>query len=154
MCDYSLMMFPNRLATEGEELVAHKFRSGSVGIVSCDDFNSWAARPRKSRWQWLRDVFPTQSEPQPVVCIPPGARLRLIGMPAKLTQIPTNLYQEVVFTQVSAEASQYRDALFFSNGVTILLQQLPEGQKMKILRLSSSEVVTPDRDLPELARIA
>jgi hypothetical protein len=27
MCDYSLMMIPNRLAIEGEELVAHKFDS-------------------------------------------------------------------------------------------------------------------------------
>jgi len=31
MCDYSLMIVPNRLAIEGEDLVAHKFQSGTTG---------------------------------------------------------------------------------------------------------------------------
>jgi hypothetical protein len=34
MCDYSLMMVRSRLAVEGEGLVAHKFQSGSVRLVS------------------------------------------------------------------------------------------------------------------------
>ena len=38
MCDYSLMMVPNRLAIEGEELVAHSFQSGTTGFVSSPDF--------------------------------------------------------------------------------------------------------------------
>jgi hypothetical protein len=34
MCDYSLMAVPNRLAQENEELVAHRFPTGSMGLAS------------------------------------------------------------------------------------------------------------------------
>ena len=34
MCDYSLTGIPNRLAVEGEELVVHRFRTGSLGLAS------------------------------------------------------------------------------------------------------------------------
>ena len=34
MCDYSLMEYPNRLATEGEVLAVYRFRSGSLGLAS------------------------------------------------------------------------------------------------------------------------
>ena len=37
MCDYSLMAVPNRLAQEGEELVAHRFPTGSMGLASPAD---------------------------------------------------------------------------------------------------------------------
>jgi hypothetical protein len=37
MCDYSLMGIPNRLAEEGEDLVAHRFPTGSVGFASPRD---------------------------------------------------------------------------------------------------------------------
>ena len=37
MCDYSLMAVPNRLAREGEELVAHRFPTGSLGLASPSD---------------------------------------------------------------------------------------------------------------------
>ena len=59
-----------------------------------------------------------------------------------------------MFTQISAEASQYRDALCFANGATILVQWLPEGQRVRILRLSSQEDVEPALDRNQLARIA
>jgi hypothetical protein len=49
-----------------------------------------------------------------------------------------------VFTRISADASQYRDALSFANGAKILLQLLPEGQRLKLLQLSSSEDFVPD----------
>jgi hypothetical protein len=75
MCDYSLMMVPNRLAIEGEELVAHRFQNGSTGMVSCFDFDRWATRRSKSFWQRLKEGFSPDREPMPVVCIPPGARL-------------------------------------------------------------------------------
>jgi hypothetical protein len=32
MCDYSLAGVPNRLAVEGEQLVVHRFPTGSVGL--------------------------------------------------------------------------------------------------------------------------
>src|ERR1700689_2479762 len=34
MCDYSLMAVPNRLAAEGEDLIAHRFPTGSMGLAS------------------------------------------------------------------------------------------------------------------------
>ena len=37
MCDYSLCGLPTRLAVEGEELVVHRFRSGSMGLASPAD---------------------------------------------------------------------------------------------------------------------
>ena len=33
MCDYSLAHFPNRLAVAGEELVVHRFNTGTLGKV-------------------------------------------------------------------------------------------------------------------------
>jgi hypothetical protein len=34
MCDYSLLHFPNRLAVNGEELIVHRFSSGSIGLAA------------------------------------------------------------------------------------------------------------------------
>lgn len=57
MCDYSLMVVRNRLAIEGEELVAHGFQSGTTGLVSCSDFKIWQAERRsKSIWQRLMNM--------------------------------------------------------------------------------------------------
>jgi len=53
MCDYSLMAVPNRLAQEGEELVAHRFPTGSLGLASPADLKRAACPPpiwtRRSR---------------------------------------------------------------------------------------------------------
>src|ERR1700742_4378862 len=123
MCDYSLMMAPSRLAREGEELGAHKFKCGSTGIVALADFNNWTQRPQRTFRQWLRDRFRPVPEPTPVVCLPPGARLRLRGVPENFrTEVAPDLAEDVVFTQISAEVNQYRDALYFPNGYTVLLQ--------------------------------
>ncbi len=155
MCDYSLMMVPNRLALEGEELVAHRFRSGTMGIVSANDFERWTDQKPTGFWRWLKDAFSSGSEPTPAVCIPPGARLRLIGIPDGLkTQSCHELSPDVVFTQISAEVNQHRDALFFTNGTTVTLQRLPEGQRLKVLWLSSLEDLTPDPNSAERAPAA
>jgi hypothetical protein len=127
MCDYSLMTIRNRLAVEGEELVAHRFEEGSIGLVSLTDFTNWQARRPRSLWQWFNRCFLSQSEPAPVVCVPPGARLRLHDFGAG---------EEATFTQISPEASRYRDALRFDSGNTMLLQLLPEGQRLTVLRFS------------------
>jgi hypothetical protein len=155
MCDYSLMMIPNRLAIEGEELVAHRFPNGSTGMVSCCDFDRLAKTRSKSFWQRLREGFSPDREPTPVVCIPPGARLRLNGIQESLQEgFPVGSCEDAVFTQISAEARQYRDALCFANGATVLVQWLPEGQRVKILRLPSQEDVEPAAYRYELARTA
>ena len=91
MCDYSLMMIRNRLAIEGEELVAHRFQSGSTGMLSKFDFNEWRTRQSGSWWQRLKDYFSSPTEPAPVVCIPPGAVLRLKDLPWNLRPVQPQL---------------------------------------------------------------
>ena len=88
MCDYSLMAVPNRLAQEGEELVAHRFPTGSLGLASPGDLKRIADAPapaRRNFWNSLKEFFnPPKAEPVPAVCIPPGARLAATGYPGAL----------------------------------------------------------------------
>jgi hypothetical protein len=148
MCDYSLMMVPNRLAMEGEELVAHKFQSGTTGFVSCSDFTIWRAERRsRSLWHHLKGWFASKPDPTPVVCIPPGARLRVEPGPESLTgRLQSGSAELATFTELSAEANQHRDALCFDDGAVVRLAMLAEGQRVKVLRFSSTEDrnVTPE----------
>ncbi len=141
MCDYSLMMVPNRLAVEGEELIAHKFRSGTTGFVSCSDFAIWRAeRQPKDTWRRLKAWFVSPDDPTPVVCIPPGARLLVQGVSGSFGGRPHPGSSELAtFTQLSAEANQHRDALCFDDGAIVRLDMLAEGQRVKVLRLSCVE---------------
>src|SRR5205814_10716089 len=87
MCDYSLMAVPNRLAQEGEELVTHRFPTGSLGLASPADLKRAACPPPsvKTIWDRLREFFnPPKTDPVCAVCIPPGARLELQGLPVRL----------------------------------------------------------------------
>ena len=70
MCDYSLAHFPNRLAVEGEQLVVHRFRTGTLGLTP-------------ARFS-LKQIFSPDSTP--AVCVPPGARLLLQDLPERLQQ--------------------------------------------------------------------
>ena len=144
MCDYSLMMVRSRLAVEGEELVAHKFQSGSVGLVSCPDFNTWLNRRPMGFWQRLKGWFSSDEEPAPVVCIPPGAQLLVVDISRSLQkQFNLREFEAPTFTQNSAELRWHRDALCFANGSILLLGFLPEGQRLRVLRLSSQESAEP-----------
>ena len=146
MCDYSLMMLPNRLAAEGERLMAHRFRSGTTGLVSVRDFANWkAARPVRL-WQRLKNCFCMESEPAPVVCIPSGAMLRLEDISQSLRdRFHLNWREDALFSQISAQESEHRDALLFGNGHTILLQSLSEGQVATVLTLSGEPRISPDQ---------
>jgi hypothetical protein len=74
------------------------------------------------------------------VCIPPGARLRLEGSPKTFKeQFTLGASEEATFVQLSVEINQHRDALCFDNSAIVLLQLLPEGQRIRVLRLSSHE---------------
>lgn len=151
MCDYSLMAVPNRLAREGEELVAHRFPTGSLGLASPDDLKR-AADPtppaRRSFWCVVKEFFnPPKAEPVPAVCIPPGARLELQDIPARLqNEIGVGPVESVTFTQISAVVNSYRDAVRFNNGREVRLQELREGQRVRVLDLSMAE----DLDLERL----
>jgi len=146
MCDYSLMMVRSRLAVEGEELVAHKFKSGSVGLVSCSDFDGWLSQRPLGFWQRLKCWFSTDEESGPVVCTPPGAQLQVFAISGFLQKrFKLSECEEVTFAEISAQERQHRDALYFGNGVILLLGLLPEGQKLRVLRLSSREDGEPLR---------
>jgi hypothetical protein len=147
MCDYSLMGIPNRLAKEGEELLAHRFPTGSVGFASARDLR--LADPPHTRRQGfgsvLRSFFnPPGINPVPAVCIPPGARLMLQDIPTRLQRdLQIGPAEEVTFTQLTASEYTYRDAIRFKNGHEVLLQRLGEGQRVKVLDLSSIETLEP-----------
>lgn len=120
MCDYSLAHFPNRLAVEGEELVIHRFSTGTLGLAS----------PDHKRESTLRETT--------AVCVPPGARLLLQAIPkAVQDEFVVREIEEVTFIEKSAEAYQYRDGVRFSNGQAMLLQRLPCGLHIRVLSLDS-----------------
>jgi hypothetical protein len=62
--------------------------------------------------------------------------------------IPANLQREcgiqkdlgeAVFTQITAATNAFRDAVRFPNGFEVLLQRFAEGQRVRILDVSSAE---------------
>jgi hypothetical protein len=148
MCDYSLANLPNRLAVEGEQLVAHRFVTGSMGLTSPTE-RSRVTDPEPGQREGfgavLRNFFDL---PRPggwrqvhfsvcAVCIPPGARLLLRDIPTDVQQrLGVAVTEEVTFVQMSAEAYHYRDAVRFKNGHEIKLQQLREGQRVDVLSVS------------------
>jgi hypothetical protein len=144
MCDYSLMAIPNRVAVSGDDLVVHRFQTGSVGLASALDLRKGQDRLKvQSHGFWLRfsQFFnPTDTQSPPAICIPPGARLLVQDIPSKLQH--EGGFQEVekaVFIQVTAHVNTFRDAVRFHNGVEILLQSLDEGQRIHVLELSTAE---------------
>jgi hypothetical protein len=124
MCDYSLAGMSNRLAVPGEDLRIHRFLTGSLGLVS-------------SR-RHLREIpFPSTAV---AVCIPPGAQLRLHGIPEQMqNKLGVSAVEDVVFTQRTADAHVYRDSVRFRNGNELLLQQLRCGQRITVLRLEAAD---------------
>ena len=150
MCDYSLCGIPNRLAAEGEELVVHKFSTGSMGLASPADLPVPQAlrkpEEKKTFWQSLKSFFEPSKQPAvaPAVCIPPGAHLILKDIPEDLQrQCRVSDEEGVVFTQISADVNSYRDAVKFSNGYQIRLQDLRAGMRVEVLSLAGVTEYTP-----------
>ncbi len=88
MCDYSLHGLPNRLAQEGEDLVAHRFPTGAIGLTSPAELCRMAdsTKPQKKGfWSLIKSAFMPPGMPEiPAVCVPPGAKLRMLDIPANL----------------------------------------------------------------------
>lgn len=158
MCDYSLMAVPNRLAQEGEELVAYRFPTGSLGLASPVDVKRIACRPSVSKgfWNNLKIFFNAPKHaPVPAVCIPPGARLRLEGISSRIqTEMGVGPAEDVTFTQISAAANTYRDAVRFSNGKQLRLQECREGLRVKVLDLSTAAELDLESLRRELSEVA
>jgi hypothetical protein len=141
MCDYSLMEFPNRLAVDGEFLVVHRFRSGSIGLAApVDCRESEKPRCKRTFWGVVKELFFLPEPPQtPAVCIPPGAHLVLHDVPASLQkQLRVGAAEEVTFLQTSALENRHRDAIRFRTGHTLRLQELTVGQRVQVLDLGNS----------------
>ena len=150
MCDYSLFAIPNRLAKEQEDLVAHRFPTGSMGLASPADLRRNAELRQRgsggSWWSAIKGFFTIpKTEPVPAVCIPPGARLQLQDIPVRLQQeLGVGAQEDVVFTQTSASVNTYRDAVRFANGRELNLQELREGQRVRVQSLALAEPM-PER---------
>lgn len=142
MCDYSLMGVPSRLANEGEDLVVHRFRTGSIGLISDGEL---AQVKSSGLWPALKNLFRSSGPIQATaVCIAPGARLLLRDIPEEMQRsIRIGSSEEVVFTQLTAEVNTYRDAIRFGDGTEVLLQRLREGQRVRVLQLSLSNEPVP-----------
>jgi len=148
MCDYSLMSIPNRLAVKGEELVAHRFRTGTIGFASPSDLHGKAV-PLEALSNRLSSFLRLRPKPEsiPAVCIPPGARLILRNIPERLQRwLAVGPVEEVTFVQLSDSAYTYRDAVRFKDKCEVRLQCLSEGQRVLVLDLSGSERYEPLRE--------
>jgi hypothetical protein len=153
MCDYSLHVYPNRLAADGEELVVHRFGGTSLGLASPSDLRSiLTASPcdstSKKPWSWtaIKGWFLANGPQwQPdrrtlAVCVPPGARLLLKDIPKSLQrELGVGEVEEVKFVEISAEVNTYRDAVRFKNSRQLLLQALREGQRVTVLSVALRE---------------
>ena len=166
---YSVLRLSSRLAAEGEELVAHRFRGGSVDMVSRCDFERWrksvspAARARSSSGflQAFLDLWRKfliglgfadsgKPEPAPVVGIPSEALLRVLNLPQPWQkQYRLGPSEDALFLESSPLPDQPWRVLCFGNGVLIPVPLLHEGQRVKVLRRSWSECLEP---APDLAR--
>jgi hypothetical protein len=129
------------LAQEGETLVVHRFISNTQGLISPADLqattNDKTDQRRPGFWSSLKDFFSEPTEKAVAVCVPPGARLLLQDIPARLQRkLNVREEEEVVFTQLSAETYKHRDAVRFGNGREILLQELREGQRALVISVS------------------
>ena len=170
---YSLMNLGSRLAVDGEELVAHRFPSGSIGMVPRSDFESWLrSTPRRTvldsssgqalhrgLLQSIKNTVmefltyygfktkapPSPGEPGPVVGIPSEALLRVFGIsPDWQEQYHLGSFEDALFIESSSSSDARHDALCFGNGITIPLQFLHEGQKLKVLRRFWADSLEPD----------
>jgi len=144
MCDYSLSGLPNRLAVEGERLVAYRFPNGVKGFVSQPELASFTCS-HPTLWRkicaWFRNDTPC------AVCVPPGATLLLRDVPVWLRQ-GSNADPDEMVTFVQGESREYRDGIQFRWGTSVLLQQLPTGLVVDVLSLSGRTESAP----PSLAR--
>jgi hypothetical protein len=140
------------LAREGEELVAHRFTTGAMGLTSPAEHWPAVNSEKKNFWSAIKAAILPPAPPEvPAVCIPPGARLRMTGIPGCLQrELDVGSDEIVTFTQTSFLPDAYHDAVRFRNGRQVLLQVLQEGQRVRVLSLGSED---EEEDVRYLRRI-
>ena len=155
MCDYSLMAIPNRVAVSGDDLVVHRFQTGSVGLASASDLRKGQDGLKvqgQGFWLRLSQFFdPPDTQSPLAICIPPGARLLVQDIPSKLQHEGRfKEIEEAVAIQITAHVNTFRDAIRFQNGVEILLQNLDEGQRIHVSELSTAEKTAGPRERADI----
>jgi hypothetical protein len=135
MCDCALLGVSNRMAVEGEQLVVHRFRTGTLGLAAPDSTNPPTRRPH-GFWVRLKLFFtPTRRDSVRAVCMPPGAQLVVEDIPEQLhLAIGVGEIELVTFTRIKAPGA-YGDAVRFKNGHAVRLQELHEGQRIWVMNL-------------------
>jgi len=163
MYTWALINLHKRLAAEGEELVAHRFASGCIGMVSRSDFESWrrstidaskfsGTPSRSSVLQSIKNTFSdflayygfrdpivqsSDGEPGPVVGIPTEALVRIFDISEDWqAQYQLGESDDALCAEVPSVHECLRTVLCFGNGVTIPFQFLNEGQRVRVLRRS------------------
>jgi len=151
MCDYSLHSIRNRLAVEGDRLKIHRFQTGSIGLAPAPDIAAEAEREaNQGFWRKFFRLGPKPYQPACAVCIPPGARLLVHDIPARMqADLQIGETEEVTFTQLTARENAYRDAFRFDNGLAVLLQHFQPGQQVELLMLFAEEAEN-DPELQEI----
>jgi hypothetical protein len=82
------------------------------------------------------------------VCIPDGAKLLLHGISSKIQNALSLMPLETVtFRQLSMNEYTHRDAVEFSTGIRMRLQDLEEGQSVEVLALSSGDTDVSEETL-------
>ncbi len=140
MCDYSLMGVQNRLAEEGEQLVTHRFGTGTIGLASVHDvtaLTAWlSARHQPGMLAKIPNAVIIAKPVVCAICVPPGAKLSVNMENGKPPQ-------EATFDQLSQRVNSYRDAIRFTGGNTTLLQNLPVGMQMTVVSLAEATEYQP-----------
>jgi hypothetical protein len=110
MCDYSNEQLKNRPAVVGEKLSAHRFSTGSVGMIGQN---------------------PTKGEV--AVCLIPGMKGTIAGIPRQIRhEYHLDRTEPAVFAKRDFEGTLFKDCLVFEkNGEAVLLQYL-EGVTMEV----------------------
>jgi hypothetical protein len=150
MCDYSLHGIENRLASEGETLVVHRFSTGSKGLTSPQNIEP--ANSSKSLFAFLASKF-IEPSGECAVCIPDGAHLSWKGI-SMSNQFALGISDEepVIFRQLFLEGPGHRDAIELRDGKRIRLQELEEGETFTVTALTSDRTTTDEilRDFQQL----
>ena len=125
MCDYSLSSCASRDAEVGETLVSGKIRMGHT---------MWGLNPLSST-----SGFHAEGDDNVAVCLRPGTELAFEeNVHCKsVSMIPHKVAR---FREINEDQKHaHHDALEFPSGHVILLNDLLEGQKCKVLQLPATQ---------------
>ena len=102
------------------------FHTGSKGLASATDLRNLEKTAPAGAGVWSRLEYWVENQLRwinsdlkralPAVCIPPGARLHVDGIPSPMQKrFGVGPREEVTFVQLTAEPFRYRDAIRFAN---------------------------------------